>query len=321
MDYSGEATVYSLADGVPTPMRDGEAATGAIPARGTVGDLCSVRKLSRRGAVLHVEAPVQVGHYLSFELMDGRQIGGTVAWASGSEVVLRFDEDLDVLAVIANDLVSQPGERRRMPRVELRCPVTLRSGSRVIHTHTADLSQGGAKIELHEALAVGREISLALADLHPVEGEIRWTEGGFAGVTFAEELSWQEMMPWLRGVTRRLADAAKPISAALPDQPAWESPLAEAMPAMSPTVALNIPARIREGAERWSVTVVAISTREVEFESYTRPRAGALISIMLPGLEGWPARVTSVSGDRWTCEFAHPLHPAVLDKVLAARAR
>ena len=55
----------------------------------------------------------------------------------------------------------------------------------------------------------------------------------------------------------------------------------------------------------------------------TKPASGAAASDdasaplrRLPGLEGWPARITSVDGYRFTCEFTQPLHPAVLERVL-----
>jgi hypothetical protein len=46
-----------------------------------------------------------------------------------------------------------------------------------------------------------------------------------------------------------------------------------------------------------------------------------LLWIVLPGLEGWPARIVGNDGYRFTCEFTQPLHPAVLERILtAARA-
>jgi len=322
MDATPEPTIFSLSDALPAPDASAEgrnvAPDHAVLVKGAVGALCSVRKLSRRGAVLHLDSPVQVGQFLSFELMNGRGISGTVSWCNGTEVILRFGDDLDVLGVIANELVSQPGERRRMPRVELHCPLILHIGPRIIHASTVDLSQGGAKIAVNEQLATGTELVVMIDGFRPIDAEVRWNDDGAAGLSFKEELSWQEMMPRLRALTRGSAQAARPLNAVL--SAGWESPSRD-LQIYAPTVELNIPARIREGAERWSVTVVNISIRHVEFVSYTRPRPGALISITLPGIEGWPARVMGVDGDRWTCEFAHALHPAVLDRMVDTRSR
>ena len=50
-----------------------------------------------------------------------RSIGST-----GDELGIRFNEPLDILALINRTLVSQPVERRSMPRVELRCAVHIK---------------------------------------------------------------------------------------------------------------------------------------------------------------------------------------------------
>lgn len=309
VDDTPERTVFSLSDEVPAPLDFADSATPSeVLARGAVGELCSVRKLSKRGAVLHLGSPVEIGQHLGFELMNGRQISGTVSWVHGSEVILRFSQDLDVLGVIAAELVSQPGERRRLPRVELQTPVKLQIGPRVVNATVIDVSQGGLKIALREHLDTDTPLTVALTGFRQLPSTVRWCEGGFAGVNFDEELSWQEIMPWLRG---RSAAPARVLAPALPDV---------APPPSSPSVELNIPAKIREGMERWNVAVMAITTTHVEFESFTRPRFGTLISVSLPGLPSWPGRVASVEGDRWKCEFAQPLHPAVLERMLAGRS-
>ena len=75
---------------------------------------------------------------------------------------------------------------------------------------------------------------------------------------------------------------------------------------------------MREGTRRWAIEVESLTTRAVEFESYAPIRIGTLLWIVLPGLEGWPARIVGAEGYRFTCEFTQPLHPAVLERVLAS---
>lgn len=325
MDRPAEQTVFSLSDDVPEPLAvapvavDGVAfeagADETVLARGAVGELCSVRKLSRRGAVLHTDTQVAVGQHLSFELMNGRTIAGTVSWVRGSEVILRFAKDLDVLGVIAAELVSQQGERRRMPRVELETPVKLTIGPRVVDAVTVDLSQGGLKAVVREALGVGTTLDVQLTGFRALKSHVRWSGGGRVGLLFDEALSWQEMMPWLRA--RSVAPAARQtLASAAAGAAAPASPPASTE---TSTVELNIPARIRDRSERWDVAVLAITTTRIDFTSYTRPRSGSLISVTLPGLPGWPGRVVASEGDRWTCEFDQPLHPAVLDRMLSAK--
>lgn len=239
MDDAGEQTVFSLSSEVPEPLDFAATTTGAagsVLARGAVGELCSVRKLSRRGAVLHLDSPVAIGQFLDFELMNGRRISGTVSWVRGSEVILRFADDLDVLGVIAAELVSQPGERRRLPRVELQSAVRLQIGPRVVDAGLVDVSQGGLETSLREHVEAGTALVVALPGFRTLPAVVRWSEGGFAGLGFDEELSWQEMMPWLRArsatAPRVLAAALAPVDAVPPF----------GLPALGPSVELNIPA-------------------------------------------------------------------------------
>jgi len=308
-------TIYSLSGDVP-PVEsaietdgEGELRSGALTS-GSVRQLCSVRKVSAGGAVLHVDHPVEVGTRLELELMNGTQLEGIVAWRRGSEVGLRFDTQLDVFAVIAQDIVSQAGERRRMPRVELTCSALLETPSGIELVFTRDVSQGGVKIDVPVPLQAEQAVTITMEGFRPVQGVVRWSRGGVAGIAFLLELNWQELMLWLK--ERRKTDGESPAHApALTPQPPESENVAEE------GVQVNLTARVREGTRRWSIDVASISTRSVSFDSYAALRLGSLLWVVLPGLEGWPARIVSADGYRFTCEFTQPLHPAVLERVLS----
>ena len=317
-------TVFSLSGDVPPlegaaeEIGEAELQPGAI-ARGSIRQICSIRKISGGGALLHVDLAVEPGERLGLELMSGEQLHGTVAWRRGAEVGLRFDEPLDVFGIIARDLVSQPGERRRMPRVELRCRGTLQTVTRTGLVTTRDISQGGAKIESPFPLAAEDPVVITLDGFRPIEGVVRWSAGGLTGIEFTPELGWQELMPWLK---ERRDSALRQPGAAAPAETAAPPPADSAPPTAEGSVDLNLPARVREGMRRWSIEVASITPRTVEFDSYAALRLGTLLWIVLPGLDGWPARIVAVEGYRFTCEFTQPLHPAVLERILAhARER
>lgn len=316
MESVSVETVYSLSGDVPpveTPIEADD--FGLWPGALTVGSIrqvCSIRKISAGGAVVHVDGPIAPGERLDLELMTGEQLGGTIAWQRGAEVGLRFDAPIDVFAVIAQDIVSQPGERRRMPRVELVVQGLLETEKGIEVVTTRDISQGGAKIDIPFALAPDARILISLDGLPPLQGVVRWSEDHVAGIAFLPELRWQELMLWLKERRkRREAPLAAPEpeqaapSAAAPPEPAEES------------VHLNLHARVREGTRRWSIDVAAITARSVTFDSFAALGMGSLLWIVLPGLEGWPARIVSVDGYRFTCEFTQPLHPAVLERILS----
>lgn len=308
-------TVYSLSGEVPPAEvaelgDDSSLWPGALTV-GSVRQVCLIRKVSAGGAILHVDEPVELGERLDLELMTGAQLGGTVAWRRGCEVGLAFDRPTDIFAIIAQDIVSQPGERRRMPRVELVSSALLVSLGGTELVTTRDISQGGAKLDVPFTLAAEEKVTLTLDGLPPIPGVVRWSAGNVAGIAFQPEVKWQELMLWLKERRKSLPDdsLAPPPPDAEPLHPVAEAPIVGG-------VQLNLHARVREGTRRGGIDVTAITTRSVTFDSFAALGTGSLLWIVLPGLEGWPARIVSVEGYRYTCEFTQPLHPAVLERIL-----
>lgn len=311
-------TVFSLSGEVPPadpPAAEGDGSVlqpGALVV-GSVRQICLIRKISAGGAVLHADLPVDEGRRLELELETGEQLEGTIVWRRGSELGLRFDGELDVLPIVARNLASQPGERRRMPRIELSCPALLETAAQSAMVTIRDVAQGGVRIDSPVPLAAEDQVTIFPEGLRPIDGVVRWSSGEAAGLAFRPELQWQELMPWLRA--RRTATP----SDFLPPGPAIEirsfSPDGERREPGS--VQLSLPARVREGTRRWTIDVGSLTSRTVEFDCYAALRLGTLLWIVLPGLEGWPARIVGVEGYRFTCEFTQALHPAVLERILA----
>ena len=310
-------TIYSLSADVPaadSSQSDDDVALwpGALTS-GSIRRACAIRKLSAGGAILHCDHDVEIGERLELELMNGEHLAGHVVWRRGSEVGLSFDTQIDVFAIIAQDIVSQPGERRRMPRVELVCPALLDMDGRSRPVTTRDVSQGGVKLDVPFPLATEQKVTVTLDGLRPVEGVVRWSAGNLAGIAFLPELRWQELMLWLKERRKHAFHHAIAPAVPAPAVPAEPAPMQES----EEGIALNLPARVREGTRRWQIDVASITTRSVAFDTFAALRIGSLLWIVLPGLEGWPARIVSADGYRFTCEFTQPLHPAVLERVLA----
>lgn len=316
-------TVYSLSGDVP-PIEppvdevDEAALQRASLAGGSIRRICLIRKIASAGAVLHADMPTEEGQRLELELETGEHLAGVITWRRGCEIGLRFDHPIDVLPILARNLVSQTGERRRMPRVEVSCQALLEAGAQRELVLVRDIAQGGAKIETPFPLAPEDSITVTPEGLRPVDAVVRWVNGHTAGVAFEPELGWQELMPWLKA--RRDAppvDFLAPASSTVPADALREASAAGA----AGGVQLNLPAKVREGTRRWQIDVGSLTQHRVEFDCYAALRLGTLLWIVLPGLEGWPARIVAVDGYRFTCEFTQSLHPAVLERVLAtARA-
>jgi hypothetical protein len=311
-------TIYSLSGEVPPIEAVAEEADQSVlqPGAlivGSVRQICLIRKISAGGAVLHSDIPLEEGRRLELELETGEHLDGTIAWRRGSEIGLRFYEAIDVLPILARNLVSQSGERRRMPRVEVFCAARLDLESGPVLVTIRDIAQGGAKIEAPVALKPEDRVVLTPEGLRPMTSIVRWSNGRVAGLAFDPELEWQELMPWFRArsvmPTADFGAAPAPPPSDEPAAPEAEQPGG---------VHLNLAARVREGTRRWNIDVTSLTSRSVEFDCYSAIRLGTLLWIVLPGLEGWPARIVSINGYRFTCEFTQPLHPAVLERILAS---
>jgi len=317
-------TIYSLSEEPPRAdgLADAERARlqpGAV-GRGSLREICFLRKITPLGAVLCMESRPSPGERLELELLTGDRLRGCVDWVVGSDVGLCFDEPADMFALITRNLVHQTGDARRMPRIEFDCGAWLEAGSRREIVRVHNLSDGGARIETGLPLVVHEQVVLTLDGFRPAPAIVRWVQGQVAGIAFSPELPWQELMPWLRRrhrsrprMTKGNLDARKPK---------MTPPLAVAAappPEDKSEISLNLAARVREGSRRWSIEVESIDSRQIRFVSYAAVEPGRLFWITLPGLEGWPARVMDVDGYRITCVFTQPLHPAVLERVLASR--
>lgn len=309
-------TIYSLSDEAPRAngiieREDRARLQPGSVGRGSLREICFIRKITPMGAVLCIEGEVKPGERLELELLTGDRLAGLVDWVQGNDVGLRFDDEADLFALITRNLVQQPGDARRMPRIELKSAAWLEAGSRREIVTVANLSDGGARIEARTPLVAQEHVILTLDGFRPAPAQVRWVQGRAAGLAFTPELPWQELMPWMR---RRYRSRANERTSVAPAAAPSNEPPAEG----DGEIALNLPARVRDGSRRWSIEVEAIDTRQIRFISYGAVEAGRLFWITLPGLEGWPARVAEIDGYRITCEFTQPLHPAVLERVLAS---
>ena len=312
-------TIFSLTEEPPrspgADERDDRARLqpGSV-GRGSLREICFLRKIGPTGAVLCMDNPPKAGERLNLDLLTGDKLTGIVDHVDGNDVCLSFDEPADMFALITRNLVRQPGDGRRMPRIEINAPAWLEAGSRREIVTVRNISDGGARIETRVPLVGHEQIVLTLDGFRPAPGIVRWVQDNIAGIAFAPELPWQELMPWLRrrykvGGPSRIQKA----SVTPPPEVAAAPTRTEAKEG----IGLNLAARVREGSHRWSIEVESIDTRQIQFLSYAAVEPGRLFWISLPGLEGWPARVMEVDGYRVTCAFTQPLHPAVLERVLA----
>ena len=199
-----EQTVFSIHEEVPEyTQRRQETRLLTLLRVGTIivdgrRELCLLRNISTMGLMIHVYSHLDEGQTVQVEMKTGQQIGGRVKWIKESSVGLEFEEPIDVMAMLASDLVSSSDQKPRMPRVEVRAPATLRMGGHSYRVTTCDISQGGVKVVIDAMLPPDAEVVLSMEGFHSLHGVVRWCTGAAAGLTFNTVVPWPQLVSWLK---------------------------------------------------------------------------------------------------------------------------
>lgn len=164
---------------------------------------CEIRKISALGATISSNLDPALGDRVSIELATGQRPAGKVAWSDGGELGVRFDDSIDVIALLHRKLVSQTPERRTMPRLEVRCLAHIKCGENFLPAMLRNISSGGLQLEGSEMPAVGAYVSVFVEGLNIPAGEVLWSKGELVGIELLEELSWTSIIPWVRSAVRK----------------------------------------------------------------------------------------------------------------------
>jgi hypothetical protein len=163
---------------------------------------CLIRKISALGVTVSSELAPALGDKAAVELATGQRAAGRIAWTGRKELGVRFDDSIDVIALLNRKLVSQSRERRTMPRLEVRAPVHVKCGGQFFLARLRNISARGLQIEGAELPEVGAYVSAFVEGLNIPPGEVVWKRGKLAGIEVIEELSWTSIIPWVRGLVK-----------------------------------------------------------------------------------------------------------------------
>ena len=129
-----------------------------------------------------------------------------MAWTGRGELGVRFDDSIDVIALLNRKLVSQTRERRTMPRLEVRCLAHIKCGEHLWPAMLRNISTRGLQLESSELPARGTYVSVFVDGLNIPAGEVIWSRGNVAGLELLEELSWTSIIPWVRSAVRKASN-------------------------------------------------------------------------------------------------------------------
>lgn len=164
---------------------------------------CAIRKISALGVTVATDLAPALGDKAAVELATGQRAAGRIAWTGRNQLGVRFDDSVDVIALLNRKLVSQDRERRTMPRLEVRAPVHLKCGGQFFVAALRNISARGLQIEGGELPETGAYLSAFVEGLNIPPGELVWKRGRLAGIGLFDELSWTSIIPWVRGIVKQ----------------------------------------------------------------------------------------------------------------------
>ena len=165
----------------------------------------AIRRISPLGTTVRGIITQVPGDEVAVELPTGQRPAGTVEWVADGEAGIRFRQPIDMFALLNRQLVSQPGERRTMPRVELRCHVGIKWSGCLAATTLRNISARGLQVEGADLPPRDTYVALFIDGLVVPAGEVVWRKDNLAGIELMEELSWSSIMPWIRETGRKAA--------------------------------------------------------------------------------------------------------------------
>jgi len=208
MTDTSSVTTVVVGDRLPWPDDASVAAakgpfdTSAIYHSGVRRD-CEIRKISALGVTIASDLVPALGDRVSVELATGQRPSGKIAWTDRGELGVRFDDAIDVIALLNRKLVSQTPERRTMPRLEVRCLAHVKCGENFWPAMLRNISSGGLQLEGSEMPPTGTYVSVFVEGLNIPAGEVLWRRGELIGIELFEELSWTSIIPWVRSTVRK----------------------------------------------------------------------------------------------------------------------
>jgi hypothetical protein len=159
-------------------------------------ELCVVRNVSSGGLMLNSYSYIEPGARIAVEFKQGESVEGMVAWSNGNNVGMRFDEPIDVAAILAS--ASPDGRRPRMPRINIESKISVREGETVHEALALDISQGGVCVESPAQLPFGADVVVRIEGLPPEPAVVRWRNGDCYGLGFNRLLSVTSLAAWLK---------------------------------------------------------------------------------------------------------------------------
>lgn len=202
-ENSIDSTIVSLTTAVPRPPSEAindPRALDLLPIVKLVSDysqtLARVRSLSAGGVAAEAAIDLPVGAEVQIEFNSVHRVRGRIVWTRAEAIGIKFDESVDVRALLANR-PNRDGYHPRPPRLEINCGATIKIAGYYHQVEVRDISLGGIKAELRDPDVVGHPAVVTIESLGSLKGTVRWFRDGQAGILFDKPLRFEDLAEWL----------------------------------------------------------------------------------------------------------------------------
>lgn len=156
-----------------------------------------IKNLSATGMMVEVHPNFELGDTVSALLTEDQELAGTVRWRKKALAGVEFFSPIDISKVLAKPSDARQGRVSRLPRIEMKHPINLYLGSRLIHADIRDISPAGICVATDFTFEIGKKLRLSVPDLLDINGTVRWQSGNRVGIAFSHRLPLDDLMVWL----------------------------------------------------------------------------------------------------------------------------
>jgi len=156
-----------------------------------------IKNLSATGMMVEVHPNFELGDRVSALLTEDQVLTGNVRWRKKALAGIEFSTPIDIAKVLSKPNEARGGRISRLPRIEMKHPINLYHGSRLIHGDICDISPAGICVTTDFTFEIGKNLRLSVPQLLDIDGTVRWQSGNRVGIVFSKRLPLDDLMVWL----------------------------------------------------------------------------------------------------------------------------
>lgn len=160
------------------------------------GGFCLVKNLSQGGMMGVVYAQFAAEQPVTVQFHPDHVVTGMIVWSRDGSIGVGFDEKIDVEEILHNLASKYVGRLvNRAPRLPIECRGEVDVDGRALPITVIDISQRGMKA-VAAFLRPGEEVVVRLDGMEPHKAQVRWTQGGVAGLNFVRPIGFEDLAKW-----------------------------------------------------------------------------------------------------------------------------